>query len=164
MKKKNARFDSDLIYFWSWELINGLEFIHSNYVIHRDIKPHNIFLQKRGHIKIGDFGSARTFDQNNTSDTLRGLTQRVGTYKYMSPELQKYKLIDENNNLYSFNTDNWSAGCVLYELIQLELLWDKDWEITTELSKIEKLKGSIKYKISNLKTTNLLKNILESYN
>ena len=80
----------------------------------------------------------------------------------MSPELQKYKLIDENNNLYSFNTDNWSAWCVLYELIKLELFWNKDWENTTELNKIEKVKSSIKYKISTLETTNLLKNILES--
>lgn len=86
------------------QIILGLEYIHSQKVIHRDIKTANIFLFKKGLVKLGDFGISRTIRDDNLASTM------IGTPYFMSPELLQ-------NKEYGFPTDIWAAGCVLYELM-----------------------------------------------
>ena len=86
-----------------FSVLNALDYAHKQGVIHRDIKPSNIMLDKNGDVKIADFGIAR----------IKGLsTMRVirGTPSYMSPEQVKGEPIKDN-------TDIFSAGCVLFELL-----------------------------------------------
>lgn len=89
------------------QVCSAVEYIHSRRILHRDIKPANIFMTSNGCVKLGDFGLGRFFSANT-----RDAHSIVGTFYYMSPER-----IQESG--YSFSSDVWSLGCVLYELITL---------------------------------------------
>jgi serine/threonine protein kinase len=56
--KKGKRFSEDIVFFWTTQLLKGIEFLHLNGIIHRDIKPENVFLHDNN-IKLGDLGLAR---------------------------------------------------------------------------------------------------------
>jgi NIMA (never in mitosis gene a)-related kinase len=86
------------------QLILGLDYIHSQNILHRDIKTANVFLFRQGLVKLGDFGIAREISGDDFAKTL------VGTPYFMSPELLK-------GQSYSFPSDIWASGCVLYELM-----------------------------------------------
>lgn len=85
----------------------GIQYLHANRILHRDIKTINMFLAKNDTIKIGDLGVARELNQSaNMAHTV------VGTPYYLSPELCEEKP-------YNNKSDIWSLGCVLYELCTL---------------------------------------------
>lgn len=86
------------------DLCNALEVCQAQDIIHRDIKPQNIFLSKQGKFKLGDFGIARAEER-----TKSGMS-RKGTYRYMAPEV--YRGED-----YSKSVDLYSLGLVLYQLL-----------------------------------------------
>lgn len=79
-------------------MLSGLDHIHRNSMIHRDIKPHNILLSRNGEVKISDFGLARTLNDNTTC-----AKTFVGTMMYMAPER-----IDGAD--YAYAADIWSLG------------------------------------------------------
>ncbi|KAJ1621948.1 kinase-like domain-containing protein [Pavlovales sp. CCMP2436] len=83
------------------------EYLHARRIIHRDIKPQNIFLSSDWTVRLGDLGVAR---QLNDSASLASTC--VGTPLYMSPELLQ-------SNKYSKSTDLWALGCVAFELLSL---------------------------------------------
>lgn len=86
----------------------GLQYLHANRILHRDIKTINMFLAKDDMIKIGDLGVAKMLNQTaNMAHTV------VGTPYYLSPELCEEKP-------YNNKSDIWSLGCVLYELCTLK--------------------------------------------
>tara|TARA_B100000902_G_C27139765_1_gene827984 strand:- start:233 stop:1036 length:804 start_codon:yes stop_codon:yes gene_type:complete len=90
----------------------GIQYLHNNNVIHRDIKTANIFLTKDDDIRLGDVGIVKILKSaNNYAYT------NIGTPYYMSPELYKY-------NKYTSKTDIWSIGVVLYELMTFKLPYD----------------------------------------
>jgi NIMA (never in mitosis gene a)-related kinase len=92
----------------------ALKHVHDRKIIHRDLKCQNIFLTKNGMIKLGDFGIARVL--NHTKEAARTM---VGTPYYLSPEI-----ID--NKPYSFKSDIWSLGVILYELCALKPPFDAE--------------------------------------
>jgi serine/threonine protein kinase len=109
-KQKNEYFSEEQILKWMIQLLLGLSYIHKKKIIHRDIKPQNIFIINKYLICIGDFGIAKIINQTQTQ-TIG--TSIVGTPLYMSPE--SFNGPKSNN----FPTDIWSTGCCLYELCNL---------------------------------------------
>jgi tetratricopeptide (TPR) repeat protein len=87
------------------QLLDGLACAHHAGIVHRDVKPANIFLTVDGTVKIMDFGVAR-FTMSSTT----GTGAVMGTADYMSPEQVQGAKVDGR-------TDLWSAGCVLYQLL-----------------------------------------------
>jgi len=90
------------------EILNGLNYLHSHNIIHRDIKCLNLFLTKDKHVKIGDLGVSTIVSSINALHCTR-----VGTPLYLSPELIK-------QIPYDYKVDIWSFGCSLYHLCMLE--------------------------------------------
>ena len=92
-----------------YQTLKALKFIHSADIIHRDLKPSNIFINSDCHVKLGDFGLARTLEHNPHMGGL--VTDYVATRWYRAPEMilaaQKY----------GKPIDMWSVGCILYELL-----------------------------------------------
>ena len=86
------------------DLCKALEVCHKYNVIHRDIKPDNIFVSQVGDYKLGDFGIARTIEK-----TTGGLSKK-GTYNYMAPEVYK-------GEPYGYTVDIYSVGLVLYRFL-----------------------------------------------
>jgi NIMA (never in mitosis gene a)-related kinase 3 len=84
-------------------------------VIHRDVKPKNIFITPNGCIKVGDFGVS-TFVKNIPigSDEILSEQTYVGTYCYRAPEVLSL-------NVYNESIDIWALGCVMFECIKFEL-------------------------------------------
>ncbi|XP_033220643.1 serine/threonine-protein kinase fused isoform X2 [Belonocnema kinseyi] len=87
------------------DLVSALYYLHSNRVLHRDLKPQNVLLESNGIAKLCDFGFARSM-----STGTHVLTSIKGTPLYMAPEL-----IAECP--YDHKADLWSLGCIVYELV-----------------------------------------------
>lgn len=87
---------------------SAVQYIHSKKVLHRDLKTQNIFIAKGGIVKLGDFGISKVLEKTD-----QFATTVTGTPYYMAPEIC-------TNQPYTYKSDIWSLGCVLYELCTLK--------------------------------------------
>lgn len=86
--------------------LQGLDYLHSNWILHRDLKPNNLLINSKGVLKIGDFGLAKNYGSPN-----KVYSHQVVTRWYRAPELIF------GAKIYSTGIDIWAVGCILAELL-----------------------------------------------
>ncbi|KAL3134399.1 hypothetical protein ABBQ38_006461 [Trebouxia sp. C0009 RCD-2024] len=96
-------FPEKIIWKYFMQICEGMQVLHNAKIIHRDIKPMNIFVGDHDIVKVGDLGIAKMIKEGVANT-------QIGTPHYMPPELWQ-------NKKYTFTSDLWALGCLLYELM-----------------------------------------------
>ena len=110
--QKGKLFQENLVLDWFTQICLAIKHIHDKKILHRDLKSQNVFLNKNGIVKLGDFGISKCL-----THTLQKVQTIVGTPYYLSPEIVQ-------NKPYSFKSDIWSLGILLYEMVTLRMPFD----------------------------------------
>ena len=113
-----------------FQILNGLKECHSHGIMHRDLKPQNLLVNKQGFLKIADFGLARAFQI-----PIRKYTPEVSTLWYRAPEI----LLGQRE--YACPIDMWSVGTIFVEMLNRQPLWPGDSQID-QLYKIFRTLGT----------------------
>lgn len=108
------------------QIAMALDHAHSNGIIHRDIKPHNILITDDGHIKVADFGIARA----TTSATIVKTNEAMGSVHYVSPEQARGGFVDARSDLYSL-------GILMFELATGKVPFDGDTPVSIALKHLK---------------------------
>ncbi len=134
---------------WFIEICEGIKYIHNKKIIHRNLKPNNIFLTKDNHIKIGDFGISNILYNESQPKT------KIRNAFYLSPEIM-------NGQSYDYKSDIWNLGIIIYELTQIKHPFNGDnIRIDKRMNNIKEGKNSyFLNKNYSEKLLNLIKNIL----
>ncbi|WP_436867702.1 Stk1 family PASTA domain-containing Ser/Thr kinase [Staphylococcus shinii] len=104
--QKNHPLDVDIILNFINQIINGIKHAHDTKIVHRDIKPQNILVDKNQTLKILDFGIAKALSETTMTET----NHVLGTVQYLSPEQARGDITDNGTDIYSM-------GVVLYEML-----------------------------------------------
>lgn len=110
--------DQALVKSYLYQLLKAISFCHLHCILHRDLKPQNLLIDQEGHIKLADFGLARTFGV-----PVRTYTHEIVTLWYRAPEILL------GTKLYSNAVDVWSLGCIFAEMATRRALFPGDSEI-----------------------------------
>jgi cyclin-dependent kinase 5 len=127
----NGEMDPDIVKSFMYQLLRGLEFCHSHNVLHRDLKPQNLLINKNGELKLADFGLARAF-----GIPVRCYSAEVVTLWYRPPDVLF------GAKLYSTSIDMWSAGCIFAELANAGRPLFPGNDVDDQLKRIFKLLGT----------------------
>ena len=107
---KKRRLNEEETSFFFYQIVNGLEYIHSKNIVHRDLKPENLLLTDKNKLKIIDFGLSNYFNLNKDNKK-KLLKTPCGSPCYAAPEMVS------GNKYNGFKTDIWAIGIVLYAMI-----------------------------------------------
>jgi eukaryotic-like serine/threonine-protein kinase len=106
--KDNPRMPLDRVLKFTRQFAEALAAAHAEGVVHRDLKPQNLLVDKEDNIYVSDFGLAKSFEESSAGLTKTGAF--LGTPRYMSPEQVEGKPVDQRSDLYAF-------GLILYEML-----------------------------------------------
>ena len=118
------------------QLTSALYYAHQHNIIHRDIKPQNIYLLPDGTIKLGDFGIAQA---DGVDDSLTATGDIIGSVYYLAPEISK-------GGQATFQSDIYSTGVTFFELLTGQVPYNKDNAVNIAVAHIkEKFPSPKKY-------------------
>jgi len=124
--KENGRFRFEKTIDIVLQIAKGLECVHSNNIIHRDIKPDNIMITKDNMVKVMDFGIAKVADIRTVTNS----SKIMGSVHYFSPEQAKGIFVD-------CRTDIYSLGIVMYEMVTGRVPYNAESAITIAMMHIQ---------------------------
>ncbi|KAG8076557.1 hypothetical protein GUJ93_ZPchr0006g43086 [Zizania palustris] len=104
LHKKNCAFKLPELLRVATDIAKGMNYLHQNNIIHRDLKTANLLMDENKVVKVADFGVSRVKDQSGV------MTAETGTYRWMAPEVIEHKPYDHKADVFSF-------GIVLWELL-----------------------------------------------
>jgi len=114
-----------------FQLLRGLNFCHTHNVLHRDLKPQNLLINKNGELKLADFGLARAF-----GIPVRCYSAEVVTLWYRPPDVLF------GAKLYTPSIDMWSAGCIFAELANAGRPLFPGSDVDDQIKRVFKLLGT----------------------
>ncbi|CAK7890802.1 serine/threonine-protein kinase Bck1p/SLK1/SSP31 [[Candida] anglica] len=133
--KSYGPFEEGLIRFITRQVLLGLEYLHSNGILHRDLKADNLLLEVDGRCKISDFGISKKSSDiyaNNAEMSMQG------TIFWMAPEVID-SIVEDKRQGYSAKIDIWSLGCVVLEMFAGKRPWSNE-AVVSAIYKIGKTK------------------------
>ena len=102
---RHGKFDEEVTKSFTSQILDGLEYLHSKGILHRDLKADNILVETSGVCKISGFGIAKQTDDDGAA------TPMQGTVFWMAPEV-----VNPHGKVYKFKIDIWSVGCIILEM------------------------------------------------
>ncbi|PUZ73763.1 hypothetical protein GQ55_1G013700 [Panicum hallii var. hallii] len=113
LHKKNSTFKLPEILKVAIDISKGMNYLHQNNIIHRDLKTANLLMDENKVVKVADFGVARVKDQSGV------MTAETGTYRWMAPEVIEHKPYDHKADVFSFAIVLWEllTGKIPYEYL-----------------------------------------------
>lgn len=118
LDKHKPSFTPKLVKSYMHQMLDAIAFCHMHRILHRDLKPQNLLVDREGHLKLADFGLARSFNL-----PMRTYTHEVVTLWYRAPEILL------GTKFYATGVDIWSLGCIFAEMILKRPLFPGDSEI-----------------------------------
>lgn len=127
MIREEGRIHPDVALRMTIRILAAVDHAHRNGIVHRDIKPQNILVDRRGQVKVADFGIARLKATQTTKIDQNGAA--IGSVHYLSPEQARGEVADEQSDLYS-------VGIVLYEMLTGHVPFDGETTISVALKHV----------------------------
>jgi len=116
------------------DMLRGVHYLHSNHVIHRDIKGGNVLLTLNGCAKLADFGCSKLLNVMNTADREKTLQTVRGSVPWMAPEMVR-------GRKYHFPADIWSLGATVLEMSSGKRPWPDVKEPVAAIYTVGNAKG-----------------------
>lgn len=108
------------------QILEGLDFLHGERIVHRDVKGANILIDSQGDAKLADFGACRELEAGLLNTITGGMRSIHGSVFWMAPEVMKFKV--------GRRSDIWSLGCTVIEMVTAEPPWPNLRATTPKLS------------------------------
>lgn len=129
MIREQGRINPDQALRMTIRILAAVDHAHRNGIVHRDIKPQNILVDRQGRVKVADFGIARLKASQATRVDLEGGASALGSVHYFSPEQAKGEIADEKSDLYS-------VGVVMYEMLTGQVPFDGETSVSVALKHV----------------------------
>jgi len=141
MIREEGRIHPDVALRMAIRILAAVDHAHRNGIVHRDIKPQNILVDRKGQIKVADFGIARLKASQTTQLDPNGTA--MGSVHYLSPEQARGEVADEQSDLYS-------VGIVIYEMLTGTVPFDGETTISVALKHVSEEPASMRQHHGNI--------------